>query len=476
MPRSTSCRPYAGDALPDAVGVRRAARARRGDGRQRRRRPSPWLAADQGPDPRGGRAAGARSSGSAWPPARGRGARRRGAAQPARPARRRPAPSAGRGSRRTTRCSAHRRRGTRASSGTTTSSSSRPPTARRCWPSRPTARSRWLGSARGGGCSCTPRSTGRSSALGRRATAPSTSRTAARPGRAAGRDRRAPGPSSTPRGDRSPTRFAELRSGRDPTMSHRQPASCVRLGFGDASDRASRPRPAAVTPADAAARRCSAARADPDAALARGRLVGLARRQVDGPRTRCCAGARRRRGHRDAAARGARRQHGARRPPRPPPRALARAHRPDARARPAPRRTPCAQACCAPSAPTRDDPAPARDRARRRGASTRCGWSTAGSCCASPRATSPTTSASTTSPPSSPTWPAGTLEAALAVARARVGETRRSCRLAVIAMGKCGGHELNYVSDVDVIFVAEPADGRRRADAPCAPPPSSPPT
>ncbi|HEY1971681.1 MAG TPA: bifunctional [glutamine synthetase] adenylyltransferase/[glutamine synthetase]-adenylyl-L-tyrosine phosphorylase [Pseudonocardia sp.] len=31
-------------------------------------------------------------------------------------------------------------------------------------------------------------------------------------------------------------------------------------------------------------------------------------------------------------------------------------------------------------------------------------------------------------------------------------------RLAVIGMGKCGGHELNYVSDVDVIFVAEPAD------------------
>ena len=29
-------------------------------------------------------------------------------------------------------------------------------------------------------------------------------------------------------------------------------------------------------------------------------------------------------------------------------------------------------------------------------------------------------------------------------------------------MGKCGGRELNYISDVDVIFVAEPADGRRR--------------
>jgi [glutamine synthetase] adenylyltransferase / [glutamine synthetase]-adenylyl-L-tyrosine phosphorylase len=51
---------------------------------------------------------------------------------------------------------------------------------------------------------------------------------------------------------------------------------------------------------------------------------------------------------------------------------------------------------------------------------------------------------------------AGTLEAALAIARARVGETASTGRLAVIAMGKCGGRELNYVSDVDVIFVAEP--------------------
>jgi [glutamine synthetase] adenylyltransferase / [glutamine synthetase]-adenylyl-L-tyrosine phosphorylase len=53
----------------------------------------------------------------------------------------------------------------------------------------------------------------------------------------------------------------------------------------------------------------------------------------------------------------------------------------------------------------------------------------------------------------------GTLEAALAIARARVGQNARAARLAVIAMGKCGAHELNYVSDVDVIFVAEPADG-----------------
>ncbi|MGX7827071.1 bifunctional [glutamine synthetase] adenylyltransferase/[glutamine synthetase]-adenylyl-L-tyrosine phosphorylase [Actinokineospora sp. 24-640] len=46
------------------------------------------------------------------------------------------------------------------------------------------------------------------------------------------------------------------------------------------------------------------------------------------------------------------------------------------------------------------------------------------------------------------------LRAALAVARAEQ-EGQEPARLAVIAMGKCGGHELNYVSDVDVVFVAE---------------------
>jgi glutamate-ammonia-ligase adenylyltransferase len=60
---------------------------------------------------------------------------------------------------------------------------------------------------------------------------------------------------------------------------------------------------------------------------------------------------------------------------------------------------------------------------------------------------------------------AGTLDAALAVARAKVGDAALSCRLSVIAMGKCGGHELNYVSDVDVIFVAEPVDGHAEATA-----------
>ena len=87
---------------------------------------------------------------------------------------------------------------------------------------------------------------------------------------------------------------------------------------------------------------------------------------------------------------------------------------------------------------------------------------------------------STTRRPSCPISPAATLDAALAIARQRVGESASLVRLAVVAMGKCGGHELNYVSDVDVIFVHEPADG---ADAPtmsrarrCAPPPSSPAT
>lgn len=51
------------------------------------------------------------------------------------------------------------------------------------------------------------------------------------------------------------------------------------------------------------------------------------------------------------------------------------------------------------------------------------------------------------------------LEAGLAIARAELPPDAAPCRLSVIAMGKCGGRELNYVSDVDVIFVAEPVEG-----------------
>ncbi len=52
---------------------------------------------------------------------------------------------------------------------------------------------------------------------------------------------------------------------------------------------------------------------------------------------------------------------------------------------------------------------------------------------------------------------AAALEAALAVGRSELEAGAAPARLAVIAMGKCGGRELNYASDVNVIFVAAPA-------------------
>ncbi len=55
---------------------------------------------------------------------------------------------------------------------------------------------------------------------------------------------------------------------------------------------------------------------------------------------------------------------------------------------------------------------------------------------------------------------AAALEAALVIARAEIGPVADTCRFCVIGMGKCGGGELNYVSDVDVIFVAEPVSGQ----------------
>ncbi|MGO1770382.1 MAG: bifunctional [glutamine synthetase] adenylyltransferase/[glutamine synthetase]-adenylyl-L-tyrosine phosphorylase [Microbacterium sp.] len=65
---------------------------------------------------------------------------------------------------------------------------------------------------------------------------------------------------------------------------------------------------------------------------------------------------------------------------------------------------------------------------------------------------------------------AAAIEASLAVAREQLAtgvggagrfprEEVAATRLAVIAMGKTGARELNYVSDVDVIFVADVADG-----------------
>ncbi|HET8600688.1 MAG TPA: bifunctional [glutamine synthetase] adenylyltransferase/[glutamine synthetase]-adenylyl-L-tyrosine phosphorylase [Segeticoccus sp.] len=57
------------------------------------------------------------------------------------------------------------------------------------------------------------------------------------------------------------------------------------------------------------------------------------------------------------------------------------------------------------------------------------------------------------------------LAAALEIARTEADGDAALCRLAIIGMGKCGGRELNYVSDVDVLFVAEPAEGADEDEA-----------
>ena len=49
------------------------------------------------------------------------------------------------------------------------------------------------------------------------------------------------------------------------------------------------------------------------------------------------------------------------------------------------------------------------------------------------------------------------LEAALTIARGQVTGSS-ACRFAIIAMGKLGAQEINYVSDIDLIYVVEPAD------------------
>ena len=53
------------------------------------------------------------------------------------------------------------------------------------------------------------------------------------------------------------------------------------------------------------------------------------------------------------------------------------------------------------------------------------------------------------------------LDAALLIARRAVGPSARDAALAVIAMGKTGARELNYISDVDVVYVVAPAEGRQ---------------
>lgn len=57
------------------------------------------------------------------------------------------------------------------------------------------------------------------------------------------------------------------------------------------------------------------------------------------------------------------------------------------------------------------------------------------------------------------------VQTALAVSAAELGERAHGVRLCVIGMGKCGAHELNYISDVDVIFVGEPIGATSEDDA-----------
>ncbi|MDC4233216.1 bifunctional [glutamine synthetase] adenylyltransferase/[glutamine synthetase]-adenylyl-L-tyrosine phosphorylase [Actinomyces sp. B33] len=56
------------------------------------------------------------------------------------------------------------------------------------------------------------------------------------------------------------------------------------------------------------------------------------------------------------------------------------------------------------------------------------------------------------------------LAAALALARRDI-DPGRTARLAVIAMGKTGARELNYISDVDVVYAVEPAPGQDEREA-----------
>jgi glutamate-ammonia-ligase adenylyltransferase len=57
------------------------------------------------------------------------------------------------------------------------------------------------------------------------------------------------------------------------------------------------------------------------------------------------------------------------------------------------------------------------------------------------------------------------LEAALAIARGVNPDHAAAARLAIIGMGKCGARELNYISDVDVIFVVAAPDGVEESEA-----------
>ena len=280
---------------------------------------------------------------------------------------------------------------------------------------------------------------------------------------AAARDRAA-----RARGGRSPTAFAAVCRERAPSMSRpvsERTGRPPRGGWPGSASRTSSARrrralgPAGSRGADVADRTCWRRTADPDQALrppAPTWPTGVEDRDA-----RCLRALRRRRGHRRCgcspcsapARRSATTCCGT-------PSTGADLTRPDARLDPARGVRASARRCCAPSAPTPAATGAGRGRRRRGGVDAlRVAYRRLLLRLAA-RDLLARASASTTSPPSSPTSPPATLEAALADRPRRGSATPRPPRrLAVIAMGKCGGHELNYVSDVDVIFVAEPAEG-----------------
>ena len=128
-----------------------------------------------------------------------------------------------------------------------------------------------------------------------------------------------------------------------------------------------------------------------------------------------------------------------------------------------------APSCCARSAPTPTRTCPVADARREPRATDAMRLRLpARGCCASRRPTSPRRPAEPPARRSRPRW------RTWRVPRWRrrwrwpgptCDDHGRGVRLAVIGMGKCGGRELNYVSDVDVIYVAEPVDGVDEAEA-----------
>ena len=93
------------------------------------------------------------------------------------------------------------------------------------------------------------------------------------------------------------------------------------------------------------------------------------------------------------------------------------------------------------------------------GPATACGSRTGVRCCGSPPATwaPPSPSSSwTTSPTSCPIWLMPRWRPRWPSLGPSWARMRLKTRLAVVGLGKCGAQELNYVSDVDVLFVAEP--------------------